>query len=87
MLTARSFPWRCPGSWSFPRIDQLRRQGIEGIARPAPVDAASVEFAGRRFLARVVAYGDEAIIGRDLLNRVAALLDGPQRLLSIRRAR
>jgi len=72
---------------ALPRIDRLRLEGIEGIARLAPVHAASVEFAGRRVLARVVAYGEDTIIGRDLLNRVVALLDGPRRLLSIRGAR
>ena len=68
---------------ALPRIDRLRLEGIEGIARPAPVYAATVEFAGRRLLARVVAYGEETIVGRDLLSRVTAHLDGPRRLLSI----
>jgi len=35
-------------------------------------------------LARVVAFGGEAILGRDLLNRAMALLDGPGLTISFR---
>lgn len=68
----------------LPRVDRLLIEGVGGTARPAPVHAAWVEYAGRRVLARVVAFGEETILGRDLLNRVIVLLDGPGLRLSIR---
>ena len=68
----------------LPRIDRLTLEGIEGIARPVPVYAAVVEFAGHRVLARLAAYGDDAILGRDLLARVTSVLDGPKQRLTIR---
>lgn len=37
-----------------------------------------------RGLGAVIAFDDEAIIGRDVLNRVRVLLDGPRLALSIR---
>jgi predicted aspartyl protease len=68
----------------LPQIDHVLVEGMTGGARRVPVHAAAVRFAGLRLLARVVAHGDEAIIGRDLLNRAVALLDGPRLALSLR---
>jgi predicted aspartyl protease len=70
----------------LPRVDRLSLEGIDGVARWAPVHAAVVQFAGRRLLAPVVSWGEDAIMGRDLANRVVALLDGPGRIVSIRPA-
>lgn len=71
----------------LPRVDRLLIEGFGGTAQPMPVHAASVEFAGRRLLARVVAFGEETILGRDPLNRVIAVLDGPRLQLSTRTKR
>ena len=68
----------------LPLVDRLLVKGLGGAVRRAPVYAAVIHLAGRRCLTRVVAFDSEAIIGRDLLNRVAALLDGPRLTLSIR---
>jgi predicted aspartyl protease len=68
----------------LPLVDRLLVEGLGGAVRRAPVHAALVHFAGQRCLTRVIAFDSEAIIGRDLLNRVAALLDGPRLVLSIR---
>jgi len=80
-------PASIPRQVGLPRVDQLDLEGIEGVARTAPVHAALVELAGRRVLARVVAYGAEAIVGRDLLEGLTAVLDGPGRRLAIRTRR
>ena len=68
----------------LPLVDRLLLEGLGGAVRRAPVHAALVRCAGLRCLTRVVAFDREAIIGRDLLNRFAALLDGPRLALSIR---
>lgn len=66
----------------LPAVDEIWIEGVVGEARRAVVHAARVEFARVACLARVVAFGREAILGRDLLNRTVAQLDGPRRSLS-----
>lgn len=80
-------PASIPRSLGLPKVDQVDIEGIEGHAQTAPVHAALVEFAGGGVLARVVAYGTEAIVGRDLLESVTVTLAGPKRELSIRTRR
>lgn len=59
------------------RVDRIGLTGVGGASIMAPVHAASVTVLGLRVLARVVAFGDEAILGRDVLNQVVLTLDGP----------
>jgi clan AA aspartic protease len=66
----------------LPVVDETEIEGIASEARQATVHVARVEFAGVECLARVVAFGHETILGRDLLNRTVARLDGPARSLS-----
>lgn len=66
----------------LPVVDEIWIEGIGGEARRAIVHAARIEFARISCLARVVAFGGEAILGRDLLNRTLARLDGPGLTLS-----
>lgn len=68
----------------LPLVDRLLVEGLGGAVRRAPVHAALIRFAGSRCLTRVIAFDTEAIIGRDLLNRVPLLLDGPRLMSSIR---
>jgi len=67
----------------LPAIDAVWVEGLGGAVRRATVHAARVEFGGVRRLARVVSFGGEAILGRDLLNRAVTLLDGPALTLSL----
>lgn len=69
----------------LPPIDEIWIEGVGGDALRATVHAAELEFAGFRCLARVAAFGQEGILGRDVLNRVVLRLDGPGRTLSVRR--
>ena len=69
---------------ALPFVGRLLLVGVGGQTRPAPVYAARVRLAGLSCLARVIAFDGEAIIGRDLLNRVTVLLDGPRLALSVR---
>ena len=78
-------PERTAHALGLPAIDQVWIEELGGAARRATVCAARVEFAGVRLLARVVAHGVEAILGRDLLNHAIALFDGPALRLSVRR--
>jgi len=68
----------------LPAIDQIWIEGVGGAARRATVHAAQVEFARISCLARVVAFGSDAILGRDLLNRAVAVLHGPELTISFR---
>ena len=67
----------------LPAVDEIWIEGVGGEARRAIVHAARVEFGHIRCLARVVAFGRDAILGRDLLNRTVARLDGPRLSLSL----
>lgn len=68
----------------LPVVDRIWIEGVGGSARRAPVFAARVEFAHVARIARVVAVGSEAILGRDLLNAAVALLDGPALAVTFR---
>jgi len=75
-------PFEVADVLQLPVVDEMSIQGIGGEARRPLVHAARVEFAGVECLARVVAFGREAILGRDLLNRTLVELDGPRLSLS-----
>jgi predicted aspartyl protease len=67
----------------LPRIDVIGLTGGGGARSRATVHAASIELGGLRLLARIVAFVDEAILGRDVLNRAVVTLDGPGLVLSV----
>jgi predicted aspartyl protease len=68
----------------LPRVGGVGITGIGGSGGIAPVYAARVEIAGTAAVARLVSYGNEVIVGRDLLNRFVTLLDGPRLRLQLR---
>jgi predicted aspartyl protease len=67
----------------LPQIDSIHVTGVGGARRRATVHAAAVELGGLRVLARVVAFADEAILGRDVLNQAVVTLDGPRLALFV----
>ena len=67
----------------LPQVDVIGLTGVGGARSRATVHAASVELGGIRVLARIVAFNDEAILGRDVLNQVVATLDGPGLTFSV----
>jgi predicted aspartyl protease len=67
----------------LPQIDVIGITGVGGGRRRTAVHAASVELGGLRMLARIVAFEDEAILGRDILNQAVVTLDGPGLAISI----
>jgi predicted aspartyl protease len=67
----------------LPQIDVIGLTGVGGARSRATVHAASVEVGGLRLLARVVAFVDEAILGRDVLNQAIVTLDGSRLVCSV----
>jgi predicted aspartyl protease len=69
----------------LPLVEWARIAGVGGTPQRVPVHAALVEIATLRVLTQVIAYGEEAIVGRDVLNRMLLVLDGLRRRISLRR--
>jgi predicted aspartyl protease len=61
----------------LPQIDVIGLTGIGGAKRRSTVHAAAIEVGELSLVVRVVAFTDEAILGRDVLNEAVATLDGP----------
>ena len=76
-------PTRIARALGLPRIDELDVQGITGARRAVTVYAARVHVGAWRSLARVVAYGEAALLGRDILNQLVLRIDGPARMIAI----
>jgi predicted aspartyl protease len=68
----------------LPQIDVVGLTGVGGAKQRATVHAASIELGGVRWIARIVALPDEAILGRDVLNQAVVMLDGPGLAISVR---
>jgi predicted aspartyl protease len=68
---------------ALPLVARTRVMGVGGETR-ADIHAARVEVAGTSQLLEVVALGDEAIIGRDMVARWVLQLDGPRGVLVLR---
>jgi predicted aspartyl protease len=69
-------PAQVARSLRLPVVDRMQIEGVAGIAL-ATIHAARVHVGGIRVLARVAAYGDEALLGRDVLNKMLLDIDGP----------
>jgi predicted aspartyl protease len=67
---------------ALPLVDRVDVHGVGGTAH-AHVYAAHVRIAGLREVVRLVALGDEALLGRDLLNRLTVELDGPGETIAV----
>lgn len=68
---------------ALPVLSQIRVVGITGAAETADVFAAAIELAGRSLLVEVVAFGEETIVGRDVMNQFVLRLDGPANVLGV----
>jgi predicted aspartyl protease len=67
----------------LPLVGRTAIVGVTGGRSDAPVYVGQVEIAGGRMLARLVAYGRETIVGRDLLSSLIVQLDGPRLLVRV----
>jgi predicted aspartyl protease len=77
-------PRELVGTLGLPQVSTTRIQGVTGVAESTPVHAATLELAGTSRLVEVVAWGHEAILGRDVLRRYVLELDGPRETLTLR---
>lgn len=66
-------------------IGTVRVAGVGGARASATLYRAHVEIDGASDVIEVAAWGDEIIVGRDLLNRCVARFDGPRRILELTR--
>lgn len=67
----------------LPATQKVQIRGVGGSLRQAFTHVVAVDIASIREMLEVVALGDEALIGRDLLNRWTIVLRGPQHLMEI----
>jgi predicted aspartyl protease len=70
----------------LPQVDIVGLSGVGGVKQRATVHAASIGLGGVRVTARIVAFDDEAILGRDVLNQCVMTLDGPGLTISLQPA-
>lgn len=70
----------------LPPVDVVAVSGVDGLKQRATVHLASVEVGELRVSARIIAYADEAILGRDVLNQAIVTLDGPGLTISLQPA-
>jgi predicted aspartyl protease len=75
-------PVRIARSLRLPVVDRAEVQGVGGKPQAVAVHAARVRIGTLRVLTRLVAFGDEALLGRDLLNQLILHLDGPALIIS-----
>jgi predicted aspartyl protease len=74
-------------SLGLPLVDRVQIQGVAAGRHMASVFAARVHIGRFVKLARLVAFGDEALLGRDLLNQLVLRIDGPAQSITIVRRR
>jgi predicted aspartyl protease len=80
-------PVRVARSLQLPLVDRVELHGVGPGAHQAGVYAARIRVADLRMLARVVAFGEEVLLGRDILNRLVLRIDGPAGTVAAERRR
>lgn len=76
-------PEKIARSLRLPVVDRAEIQGVASKGQSANVHAARIRLGALRVLARVVALGDECLLGRDILNRVVLQYDGPAEVMHV----
>jgi predicted aspartyl protease len=79
-------PTRIVHRLGLPAVDVVAVSGVDGLKQRATVHLASVEVGELRVSARIIAYADEAILGRDALNQAIVTLDGPSLTIALQPA-
>ncbi len=70
---------------ALPFVGEVRVTGLHGESSEVTLWRATVETRAFRFDVPVVELGSEAIVGRDVLNRLFLQLDGPKRRFALPR--
>lgn len=68
----------------LPIVAWTEVRGYDGTSRRTEVHAATMQVEGLRTIVEVIGLGNEALIGRDVLNQVRIVLDGPKRTVEIK---
>lgn len=68
---------------ALPLVGEVRLQGFGGGEQPWPLYAAEVQVESLRDIFQVLAFGSEALLGRDVLNHLRLVLDGPRLTLEV----
>jgi predicted aspartyl protease len=76
-------PIRTAEELHLTEVARIRVTGVGGAPHHVAAYAVEVETAGIASLARVVALGESALVGRDLLNQWTVILRGPAKVLEI----
>jgi predicted aspartyl protease len=61
----------------LPQVDTVRIVGVGEVALRATRHVAVIEIGPLRLVAKIAAFVDEAVLGRDVLNQAVVTLDGP----------
>jgi predicted aspartyl protease len=80
-------PMRVARALRLPLVSRVHIQGVAGAQHQAGVHAARVQIGTFERLSRLVAFGDECLLGRDLLNQLVLRIDGPKQAISVARPR
>jgi predicted aspartyl protease len=67
----------------LPMVDVASVHGFADGGKTRPLYAARLRIGARNLLARVIAYGSEPLLGRDVLNQLVVRLDGPELQLQL----
>jgi len=76
-------PVSTPEELHLPEVARIRVRGVGGASHEVVTYSVEIETAGIVTLVRVVALGDRALVGRDLLNQWTVTLRGPAKVLEI----
>lgn len=72
-----------PGRLGLPAVGPAILRFAGGPALPAQLHAAAFELEGLKILLDAPAFGEETLLGRDLLNNLVLRLDGPGLFLDV----
>lgn len=67
----------------LPRVGTAAVAGFDGLPQMVTLCAAKIRIAGMIWLVKAAGYGAEALVGRDVLNRLSLQLNGPRELLRV----
>lgn len=76
-------PVRIAGALGLPLVDRVQIQGVGGARQPTGVFAARVQIGAFDQLAHLIAFGDDPLLGRDLLNQLVLRFDGPKQAITV----
>lgn len=68
---------------ALPPVGQVILRDFAGLDQPCALYAAEMQMDERTEVFQVLSFGDEALLGRDVLNHLRLQFDGPERVLEL----